>query len=224
MVTALLARTGERQAQAVLEFAAIDETRERVMARLVRQLRRIFTLAPHIMEHQHHAHDGARTVANRRGGFIDRNLGAVAPQQQYIRRNLDAGSRAQDDLDRIGQSLARRLVEGLAHDMQGLPAGLERAPTRQRLGHRIEIVDQAVDVRGDHRVADRLERHLRALLFREQLRFGELAVGDVGHRTGHAHRPAPRVAHRTTASAKPAQITAFGQATEFQVVCASSRK
>jgi hypothetical protein len=170
------------------------------------------------MEHQHHPHDVARTVANRRGGFIDRNLGAIAPQQQYIRRNLDAGSRAQHDLDRIGQSLARRLLEGLAHDIQGLPAGLERAPTRQRLGDRIEVVDQAVDVRGDHGIADRLERHLRALLFGKQLCLGELPVGHVADRSRHALGPPLRVAHRAAARPKPAVLTGLRQATEFQIV------
>ncbi len=54
---------------------------------------------------------------------------------------------------------------------------------------RIEVVDHPVDVGRDHGIADRLERHLRALLLREQLRFRQLAVGDVGHRTRHAHRP-----------------------------------
>ncbi len=69
------------------------------------------------------------------------------------------------------------------HDLgNGLVARAADIPPGQVLGDRVDVIDTPVRISGDHAIADGLQRHLGALLFLEDPRFGALAIGDVGNR------------------------------------------
>ncbi len=59
------------------------------------------------------------------------------------------------------------------------PLAILEPPARERLGNRIQIVDDALGIGGDDAVADALQRDLRALLLAEQRFLVELALGDI---------------------------------------------
>ena len=64
----------------------------------------------------------------------------------------------------------------------GRPGASLRVPARELLGDRVQVLDAAVGVGRDDRVADRLQRDLRLFLLLVQLQFRALAHGDVGDR------------------------------------------
>src|SRR6185312_12197713 len=69
---------------------------------------------------------------------------------------------------------------------------------------RIHVLDATRRIDSDDGVGDRRQRHLRALLLLERLRFGALAIGNVGERARHPLRLAALTHHGTPARAKPA--------------------
>ncbi len=75
----------------------------------------------------------------------------------------------------------------------------------------------AVDVGRDYPVGDGCQRDLSALFLGEQLRCSQPAVGRVGHRSGHAHRPACGGAQRLPAEMEPAVFPGFGLQPHFDV-------
>ena len=86
--------------------------------------------------------------------------------------------------------LARALIDHRQHVAHQPSLRLAVLPARQALRHRVHVVDAPFGVRGDHRIADRLQRHLRALLGLEHGGLGLLALGDVGDRALVAGDPA----------------------------------
>ena len=74
----------ERAGEPLLEFAAIDETRQAVVSRLSRQLDSPVPLARDIVQHEHGADDAARAIANGRGGNVDRELAAVPTRENRV--------------------------------------------------------------------------------------------------------------------------------------------
>ena len=165
MMPAGLARARERQSQAMLELPPVDESGQRVVARLVGELRGELALAPDIVEHQHDTGDRSRAVADRRSRLVDRDLNPVAPQQHDVGGRAHGRVLAQHARDRVGDGPARRFIEHRADGRQRQAARLAQLPSGQRLGHRIQVLDAPVDVGRDHRIGDRLQRDLRALLF-----------------------------------------------------------
>ncbi len=84
-----------------------------------------------------------------------------------------------------------------------MPPRLLLAPASQRFSRRVQRLDTAPDVGGNHRIADRLQGDLRTLLLGEQLCLIALVFGDIGERAGHAHGPAVGTAHQPSARAHP---------------------
>ena len=72
----------------------------------------------------------------------------------------------------------------------GAALAVLEAPAGERLGHRVDVVDDALGVGGDDAVADALQRDLRALLLAEQRLLVELALGDVELDADQAQQPA----------------------------------
>ena len=149
------------------------------MARVVGELAVQLAALAHVVEHQHAARDRARAVADRRGGALDVHLVAVALDQQRRPHRLDRAAAADRDRQRVLERLAGLLVEAAEDVVDGPALRLLEAPAGELLGDRVEVLDDQRGVGGDHAVADRLQRDLRALLLLEQRVLVELALGDV---------------------------------------------
>ena len=87
----------------------------------------------------------------------------------------------------FSRSSRAHFIQQPQHLADRLAARLGAGPAGELLGDRIEVIDAAFAVGGDHRIADRLQRHLRAFLLGEHRLLGALARGDVGHRALEGH-------------------------------------
>ncbi len=108
------------------------------------------------------------------------------------RTDLIERARRIETRERVLERLAGLLVEG-TEDLVDRPTHrILEPPAGQLLGHRVQVVDRPSRVGGDHAVADRLQRDLRALLLAEQRLLVELALGDVELDADQAQQPALR--------------------------------
>ena len=157
-------RRFEQAVQAVFELAAVGQAGEGVVGGLPGQLAGHLPGRGDVMKHQHHANDPALAVTDRRGRVIDADLPAIARDQHGMVGQADHRVVAQADIDRIDGLLAGVFIDDAEHLVQGLSPGLLRRPAGQYLGHRVEIVDDAGGIGGDHRVADGMQGHFGAFL------------------------------------------------------------
>jgi hypothetical protein len=167
---------------AAFELAAVDQAGQRVVRGLVGQRALQAPLLAHVVEHHDHADQAAAAVADRRGRVLHRDFLAAPVDQQRRLGHLDQAAFAQAARDRAVDRLARGFRDHLEHFRDRPPGRLARIPARELLGDRVEVLDPAVGVRRDDRVADRLQRDLGLFLFLVQLQFCALAHGDVGDR------------------------------------------
>ncbi len=174
------------------------------MARVIREPPIEFARFAHVMEHQHAAAHGSGAVANRRGGALDIELVAVAPDEQHRPHGLDRARAADRNGQRILERLAGFLVEG-AEDLVDRPSlRVFQPPAGQLLGDRIDVFDAGARVGRDDAVADRLQRDLRAFLLAKQRLLVELALRDVELDADDAAQPPARLDPRFRAAHHPA--------------------
>ena len=150
------------------------------MAREMRESRGVLPLAAHVVKDEHGADHGPHPIANRSDAVIDRHGGVVASPQDDIAIGLDDAAVAQRAGDGIGRLQAGAFIHHRKDGRHGTPAGILVAPAGQPLRHRVEEFDASRRVDGDHRIGDRSQRDLRLFLLLEDLRFGLLAIRDVG--------------------------------------------
>ena len=170
-------RVGQRAREAMLELAAVGKAGERVVTRLMRQLRREAAVVGDVVEHEHRADDRAVAIADRRGGRVDVDGRAVTPHEDRVAAPLDRRCLAQQRRHRVDADAAppvRVLDESGTPLPSGSPIAVVAAPAGQRLRRRIQGLDAAVEVGGDHALRDRPERDLRAIALGEQLRLERL--------------------------------------------------
>jgi hypothetical protein len=148
------------------------------------------------VEHHHRADHPALAVADGRGGLLDGHLVSGARHQHRMLRRGVAAALAEHAQQRIVDRLARDLIDQRQHLPDRLAARLIEPPRGQVLGRRIDVIDPPVRIGADHRIADRLQRDLRALLLGEHLLLGALALGDVGDGALVADDPPGGIAHR----------------------------
>ncbi len=184
-----LARLGalQRPFQARLEFRPVDKAGEDVVTGVVGEPAVQFARLADIVEHEDRAGHVAAVVPDRCRGALDVDLVAVAADEQRRAYRLDRARAADGDCERVFERLAGLLVEAAEHLVDLAPGGLLELPSGQLLGHRIEVLDVALGIGGDHAVADRLQRDLGALLLPEERLFVDLLLGDV---VLHADQPA----------------------------------
>ena len=139
----------------------------------------------------------ASPVTNRCRGILDRNLLAAAVQQQSGLGQFNDAVVAQAAKDRTLDRRASDFVQHLEHLGYRAAHRFGDGPAGQLLGDRVQIFDQCIGVGGEYRVADRLQRDLRLLLFFGQLDFGQLAGADVCERAFVAGNVAVRSAQHT---------------------------
>ena len=191
----------------------------------MREPRRVLALAAHVVEHEHDADDAPGAVADRRGGVVDRDRSVVAARA--ARRCRPSESCAPSTHARATGSaiaIAGRFVLHREHRRQRNAVSFVVAPARQSLGNGVHVLDVARRVDGDHRIGDRRERHLRALLLLQRLRFGALAIRDVGERARHPLRLAALAQHRAAARAKPAILAVVHAQPELEIERIAARE
>ena len=191
----VLAHALDRGGEPVLEFPAVDQAGEGVVARLVVQRAVQPALLADVVKHHHGADEIARPVADRRRRILDGDLPALAAHLHDVLREPEHPAFAQAAHDRILPRLVRALLDHGEDRLDQLPFGLAPFPAGEAFRDRIHVVDAAERVGGDHRIADRLERDLGALLRLEHAGFCLLARGDVGDRALEARDAALLVAH-----------------------------
>ena len=192
----VLAHALDRAGQAVLEFTPVDQAGERIVARLVVERAVHAPLLAHVVEHHDGADQVSRAIAYRRGGVLDGNH-VAAPRHEHRMlgesQHLAFAQAAHDGA--LG-----RLPRGLVHHGQDIADELRLRlavlPSRQALRDRVHVVDAPFGIGGDDRIADRLQRDLRAFLRLEYRRLRLLARRDVGDRSLESDQAALLVAHR----------------------------
>ncbi len=180
----------QRPLQAGLELAPVHQARQHVVAGVVGQAAVQLARLADVVEYQHAADDLAHVVADRRRGTLDVELVAVAPDQQHGAHRLVQPVTADGDRQRVLHRLAGLLVEAAEDLVHLAPGGIVQRPASELLRHRVEVLDTTVRVRGDHAVADGLQRDLRVLLLAEQRFLVELLVGDIELDPDQAQHPA----------------------------------
>src|SRR5690606_10479413 len=154
----------QRALEPRLELAAIHETREDVVARVIGKLAIELPALAHVVEHEHAAGYVAGAVADRRGAAFAIELIAVAPNEERRATGLDRARPAKRDGERVPERRARLRVEA-AEDLADDPAlSVLQAPARELLGDRSQGLGAALRVCRARAVAARLQRDLRALL------------------------------------------------------------
>src|SRR3984957_14617589 len=170
----------DRCGQPIVELAAIDEPGERVVTRLVMQRPVEAPFLADVVEHHDGAEHVARPVADGSRRVLDGEFLPAAIDEYGVFSQTEGLPLAKTTHDRTLGRLLRRFVDHGQDVADALRLGLPALPAGEALRHRIYVIDAAFGVGGDDRVADRLERDLRALLSLEDLGFRFLAFGDVG--------------------------------------------
>ena len=181
---------GEHRREPLLELAPIDEPRQRVVTREIREPAMQLPLLAHVVEHHHGADDLAVAVLDRRRGVLNRDRRAVARDEHDVVRERDDAPFLQAARDGVRDGFARRLVGQADDRLDRQPLSLARFPPRQLLGDGIQVLDVAARIGRHDRVADRLQRYLRAFLLVEQRALGGLALRDVRDRAFEIQRAA----------------------------------
>ena len=109
-------------------------------------------------------HDDADEVPglapDRGGTVVDGPLAPVPGDEQRVVGEAADEARLDDLPHRLLDGLAGLLVDDAEDVFQGLPEGLGRRPSGERLGDGVHVGDEAVGVGGQDRVADGGERDL----------------------------------------------------------------
>src|SRR5580658_3622167 len=196
----------QRALQAALEFAAVDQPGQQVVAGVVGEPAVELARFADVVEHQHAAGHVAGTVADRRGGALDVQLVAVAADEQHRPDRFDRTDAPDRHRQRVLQRFAGLLVERTEDLLDRAAHGVFQAPAGQLFGDRVDVVDGRVCIGGDDAVADRLQGDLRALLLAKQRLLVQLALGDVELDPDQAQQPAVLVDARGGPADHPAPL------------------
>ena len=133
------------------------------MGRLPGQVGDVLTLLGHVMQYQHRPRD----LAGAADRCAHQSHGDRAAIQALDGFGMLAAATelALDDVFNKRKAVGLGIViQQVEQRRQGQPMGLGRIPMSQRLGRRVHVSDGAVDIGGDHPIANRLQRDLRSLL------------------------------------------------------------
>ena len=124
-------------------------------------------------------------IVNGRRGVFNRALPAIATNQDGAGGQLHFLVLLQHQLDGVAPRLTGGAIDDLHHHTDGLTPCVLALPAGQLLGRHIQVVDVAIHVGADHRIADRVEGYLGARLFHKHAFFNRLALDDVAQRLRH---------------------------------------
>ena len=165
--------------QAILEFAAIDQAGENVMAGVITQTPIQLTGLADIVEHQYPAGHLALAVLDRRSRALNIEFVAVAPYEQRRSHRLDRSLPPNGHGQRVFQRFAGLFMEAAENFVYRSPNGVVKLPAAQLLRDRVEILDEAGGIRGNDSVADRPQCNLCPFFLPEQGFFIKLALRDI---------------------------------------------
>jgi len=190
----ILAHTLHRRRQSILEFAPVDEPGERIVARLIMQGAVQPPLLAHVVEHHDRADQVPGAVADGCSGVLNRDLLPAPGNEHRMLRESEHLALAQAPHDGALARLACALIDDGQHIGDQFPLRLAVLQP-VRLPPPDSCSRFALRSRGDHRIADRLQRHLCAFLRLEHGSLGLLALGDIGDRALVTQDAAMLVAH-----------------------------
>ena len=148
--------------QAALELAAVDETGQRVVARLVGHLPGDATLLGHILQQDDRTGQVVGGIAQRRHRDLDAVLDIVRPRQQQrapAKRHRRAARQAL--AHRIGDRLALGLVDDRGDFGERLAGDIDDRLAEELLRGAVEVIDPAVEIGGHEADRQRIEGRLR---------------------------------------------------------------
>jgi hypothetical protein len=125
--------------------------------------------------------NSAVRVLNRSAAVFNRNLSAVSGNQDRVIGKPDGRAFALDGRKRAFDRLACLFVDDLKNRFEPLIIGVCKPPARECFGGRVDEIDEAFDIRGNHGVADAGQRHAQPLALLTQ------GVFDASARTGKQH-------------------------------------
>jgi hypothetical protein len=162
-----------RLVEAALELAPVHEAGERVVRRLVGHLPVQTTQLGHVVQQDYGANefviDAQRRCGELDGALFPRGLAEQhRPATQIVRIAIPA---ADGFFHRIRQQLAIVLVHEADDFLERPPQRLRAADAQQQFRGRIEIHQQALEIRRDDRLGQRLHgEHLQRRRWRRQRR------------------------------------------------------
>lgn len=188
----------EQALQAALEFHAVLQPGQAVMAGMPGKLVQILLLTRDIPEHDHRTCRALPAAADGRAHELDRHDAAVmAPQPPRV-LFAQLPTRQQ-----MGQQAFRRLGGVDAVEMQALgqvpSLELLLAAAQQAQRGRVGIVHHALGVRGDHGIAQRCQRGLGPFLFGQQVVLHLLALLQHAPRMPERHQDQRHAQHQVNA-------------------------
>ncbi len=167
MAPALTAVLVEHSLQAALKLTAVDQTGQRIVGSLPRQIGDVLLLLGHVMQHQHRTADHAFGV-DRRPDQRDRHRAAIKPLDQLAVGAAAFEVAGDDLLDQRRLVLLIVFIQQIEQCRQRKPAGLGTFPVSQALGGGVHVNDGAGHIDGDYAVANGLQRDLSALFLQLQ--------------------------------------------------------
>ncbi|KFB72423.1 MAG: hypothetical protein AW09_002394 [Candidatus Accumulibacter phosphatis] len=179
MMGAVLFGTGECTVQPFFELTPVNQPGEGVVRRFMSDLPGQLARLGDVAEHQHGAEYLSRGSTDRRGRILDRIFLPGSTEQTGMVRQPDDAAFLDTASYRVRYELAGLFVGNAEYPRQGLTSGFFHRPAGQFFGNRVEILDHAVGVGSDHRIANRVQGDLGTFLFLQQQLLSELALGDV---------------------------------------------
>ena len=143
----------KRLLQVLFELAPVEQTRERVVRRLVGDFAPERAHLGDVAEYQHGAENVALGTTNRRGRELDRVLVAVSAGEHDIGAGGDDLASRQRARHRVMHRLACRVMYDFENLGKPPIAGLLRGPAGQPFGHRVQIFHAPGAVGADDAVA-----------------------------------------------------------------------
>ena len=179
------------------------------MARVITQSTIQLARLTNIVKHKNAAGYTTLTITDRRCGTFDVELIAIAPNQQCRPYRFNRTITPNRYGQRVFERLTGLFMEGTKNFIDGTSARIVNLPACQLLRDRIDVLNNAITIRRDDAVTNRLQRNLRAFLFPEQRVFVKFAFRDIDLNTEQAQQTTIFVENGFGTALHPAPVTAL---------------
>ena len=153
--------------QVPVEFPAVDEARQGIVAGLVGQLILEAPLLAYVMKNHDDSVRPPPGIGQRGHGFLHRDPPPVPGDKHDLLFPACPSITLQLALQRIAEANSVRFVDQLYRLGKRFSPGVPQRCSCQRLGHGVHVGNPAIPVRGDHRIGNGPKRNERALAGRQ---------------------------------------------------------